>query len=60
MIKDDQTVWEKEPLTSLANNRELMALEHNGYRQPLDTMRDMMYLEELWSSKNAPWKIWDD
>ena len=60
LIKDDQTVWEKEPLTSLANNRELMAFEHNGFWQPMDTMRDMMYLEELWSSKNAPWKIWDD
>ena len=37
-----------------------MAFEHTRIWQPMDTMRDMMYLEELWSLKNAPWKIWDD
>ena len=60
LIENDQTVWENEPLTSLANNRELMAFEHNGFWQPMDTLRDKLLLDELWLTKNAPWKIWND
>ena len=60
LIKDDKTIWEKEPLAMLAKKKELMAFEHKGFWQPMDTLRDKIYLEELWSSKNAPWKIWKD
>ena len=60
LIKDDETIWEKEPLTELARKKELMAFEHEGFWQPMDTLRDKIYLEELWSSKNVPWKIWED
>ena len=60
LIKDDKTIWEKDPLISLAKKKELMAFEHEGFWQPMDTLRDKIYLEELWSSKKAPWKIWND
>lgn len=54
----DTTVWEQEPLQNLANDRELRAFRHEGFFQPMDTLRDRTYLEELWSSGQAPWKIW--
>ena len=57
-IADYDTVWEKEPLMDLANNNELMAFEHEGFWQPMDTLRDKVYLEELWASNDAPWKMW--
>lgn len=59
LITDDSTVWEQEPLMTLANNGELMAFEHKGFWQPMDTLRDKNYLEELWSSNKAPWKNWE-
>jgi glucose-1-phosphate cytidylyltransferase len=57
-IKDDQTVWEHEPLMSLAADGELMAYQHPGYWQPMDTLRDKILLDDLWASGNAPWKKW--
>lgn len=51
--------WEREPLGKLAQDGELMAYQHNGFWQPMDTLRDKNYLEELWLSNNAPWKVWD-
>ena len=57
-IDDDGTVWEKEPLKNLANENQLMAYEHHGFWQPMDTLRDKLSLEELWNSGKAPWKIW--
>lgn len=57
-IKDDQTVWEQEPLRGLAEDGELMAFRHNGYWQPMDTLREKLKLEELWLSNKAPWKVW--
>ena len=57
-IEDNNTVWEQEPLKILAENRELMAFQHPGFWQPLDTLRDKNYLEELWAKGKAPWKIW--
>jgi glucose-1-phosphate cytidylyltransferase len=57
-IKDDQSVWEQEPLQGLARDGELMAFKHTGYWQPMDTLREKQKLEELWSSNNAPWKVW--
>ncbi len=59
LIKGDQTTWEQEPLMALAESGELMAFEHPGFWQPMDTLRDKHHLEELWSSGKAPWKKWD-
>ena len=59
LITDDSTVWEQGPLMTLANEGELMAFEHTGFWQPMDTLRDKNYLEELWNSNKAPWKNWE-
>lgn len=58
-IVDDTTIWEQEPLINLANDGELMAYEHQGFWQPMDTLRDKRLLEKLWSTGKAPWKTWD-
>ena len=58
-LKDDASIWEQEPLMNLAARGELMAFEHPGFWQPMDTLRDKQHLEELWSSGRAPWKKWD-
>jgi len=57
-ITGDDSVWEQLPLNGLAEDNQLMAYEHHGFWQPMDTLRDKVYLEELWSEGNAPWKIW--
>jgi glucose-1-phosphate cytidylyltransferase len=57
-IADDSTTWEREPLVSLAEDGELMAYQHHGFWQPMDTLRDKNYLEELWVAGRAPWKMW--
>lgn len=57
-IKGDQTSWESEPLTKFAAMGELMAFQHTGFWQPMDTMRDKDQLENLWNSGKAPWKVW--
>jgi len=57
-VEDDQTSWESTPLAHLANARELMAFEHRGYWHAMDTLRDKVYLEDLWITKKAPWKVW--
>jgi glucose-1-phosphate cytidylyltransferase len=59
-IKDESTSWEKEPLEKLAAEGQLQAYQHEGFWQPMDTLRDKNHLEELWSSKNPPWKNWRD
>jgi glucose-1-phosphate cytidylyltransferase len=58
-IEDDLTVWEQFPLKKLAEDGQLMAYEHHGFWQPMDTMRDKVMLEELWRTGKAPWKIWN-
>jgi glucose-1-phosphate cytidylyltransferase len=58
-IDNDETIWEQQPLMSLAEDGQLMAYHHDGFWQPMDTLRDKIYLEELWSTKNAPWKSWE-
>ena len=58
LIADDQTQWESEPMSKLAEARQMMAFEHTGFWQPMDTLREKNMLEELWSSGRAPWKIW--
>jgi glucose-1-phosphate cytidylyltransferase len=57
-IKDDTTVWEAEPLQSLAKQNQLAPFIHRGFWQPMDTLRDQIQLEELWQSGRAPWKVW--
>ena len=57
-LDGDDTVWEQEPLHRLATEGELMAYEHSGFWQPMDTLRDKVYLEKLWDSGQAPWKVW--
>ncbi|MDR6578438.1 glucose-1-phosphate cytidylyltransferase [Pseudomonas extremaustralis] len=58
-ITDDSSVWEQEPLMNLAAENRLMAFEHQGFWQPMDTLRDKHHLEELWTSGKAPWKTWE-
>jgi glucose-1-phosphate cytidylyltransferase len=57
-IDGDATIWEREPLEKLASEGQLGAYEHDGFWQPMDTLRDKTYLEELWQSGKAPWKVW--
>ena len=57
-IKGDGTTWEQEPLKGLSAESELHAYKHRGFWQPMDTMRDRQYLEELWAAGKAPWKNW--
>ena len=58
LIEDDSTVWEQEPLKKLAHLEQLSAYRHEGFWQPMDTLRDKIYLENLWKNGKAPWKIW--
>ncbi|GAB7027047.1 glucose-1-phosphate cytidylyltransferase [Geotalea toluenoxydans] len=57
-IPGDATLFEREPLEGLARDGELVAYKHEGFWQPMDTLRDKHYLEELWNSGKAPWKVW--
>lgn len=57
-IEDDKTSWERTPLENLAADGELGAFRHTGFWRPMDTLRDKQYLEELWESGKAPWKVW--
>ena len=58
LIDDDSTIWERKPLETLARTGQLSAYLHKGFWQPMDTLRDKLYLEELWASDRAPWKVW--
>ena len=58
LIDGDSTPWESTPLQALASQHELMAFEHHGFWQPMDTLREKTLLEELWQSGHAPWKVW--
>ena len=58
LIEDDATLWERGPLEHLARCGELAAYRHTGFWHPMDTLRDLGYLERLWTSGEAPWKVW--
>lgn len=58
LIDGPDTVWEQGPLETLARGGELMGYRHDAFWQPMDTLRDKLYLEDLWKSGNAPWKRW--
>ncbi len=57
-IQDDDTTWERDPLEKLAAEGQLGAYLHHGFWPPMDTLRDKVHLEELWSSGKAAWKVW--
>lgn len=57
-ISDDSTTWEREPLEELAREGQLSAYRHEGFWQPMDTLRDKIHLEDLWGTGFAPWKVW--
>lgn len=57
-IKDDKTSWESDPLNILAEKNELCAFKHNGFWQPMDTLREKKILNNLWDNSKAPWKKW--
>lgn len=57
-LEDDQTVWERTPLQGLADDGQLNAFEHDGFWQPMDTIREREELENYWDTGKAPWKVW--
>ena len=57
-IESDQP-WESNPLKQLSSSGEVMAFEHDGFWQPMDTLRERDILQELWLKNKAPWKVWD-
>jgi glucose-1-phosphate cytidylyltransferase len=57
-IDGDLTVWEREPMERLSAEGQMSAYKHTGFWQPMDTLRDKLYLEDLWQSGEAPWKVW--
>ena len=59
LIDGDDTVWEEGPMNTLAQQNEMSAFVHEGFWQPMDTLRDKLYLEKIWESGKAPWKIWE-
>jgi glucose-1-phosphate cytidylyltransferase len=59
LIENDLTPWEQGPLETLAKNEDLSVFKHEGFWQPMDTLRDKTYLEEFWATGKAPWKVWE-
>jgi glucose-1-phosphate cytidylyltransferase len=59
LVEGDDTIWERRPLETLAANGQLSVYRHSGFWQPMDTLRDKRVLEQLWSSGQAPWKVWE-
>ena len=57
-IKDDNSIWEKEPLENLAKDNQLIANKHHGFWRPMDTLRDKKQLDEMWKNNKALWKLW--
>ena len=57
-LKNDKTVWEKEPLEKIAKRKQLVAFKHKDFWAAMDTLREKNFLEKLWKKKQAPWKIW--
>ena len=58
-IEGDSTIFERTPMENLAKNNQLVAYKHDGFWQPMDTMRDKEQLEDLWKNDKAPWKLWE-
>ena len=60
LIDDEDIVWEQEPVQRLAKSNQMSCYFHQGFWQPMDTLREKHFLEELWQSNNAPWKLWHE
>ena len=60
IIKNDKTILEREPMEKLSSSKNLMAYKHDGFWQPMDTIREKEILNQLWEKGLAPWKIWND
>ena len=58
-IEGDRTIWERDPMERLSREGQLQAWRHNGFWQPMDTLRDKEVLQEMWDT-NPPWKVWSD
>ena len=58
LLEGDQTIWERNPLETIASKGELFAFKHLGFWKPMDTLRDKMQLEDLLLKNEAPWKVW--
>lgn len=58
LVQGDDTIWERGPLEALAAQGQLAAYSHEGFWQPMDTLRDKIFLDDLWESGKAPWKVW--
>lgn len=59
-LSDKNCIWEREPLENIAKENQLTAFKHSGFWHAMDTLRDRNYLEDIWSSNQVPWKIWDE
>ena len=59
LIEGDKTIFERYPLEKLSSDNQLSAYKHKGFWQCMDTLKEKMYLEELWETGKAPWKVWD-
>jgi glucose-1-phosphate cytidylyltransferase len=59
-IENENSIWERKPMEKLAKDNQLNAFKYEGFWYAMDTLRDKNYLEDLWSSHKAPWKLWDD
>ena len=59
-ISDDSSIWERAPMESLAEDEQLNAFQHEGFWQPMDTLRDKQHLQAMWEENRAPWKLWSD
>ena len=57
-IENDDTVWERNPIEELAHDKQVMGYRHYGFWSCMDTLKEKNYLEDLWNSGKAPWKIW--
>ena len=57
-LTDDSTVWEQEPVRALAAEGQMASYRHEGFWQPMDTLRDKIHLDNMWSENAAPWKMW--
>jgi glucose-1-phosphate cytidylyltransferase len=59
-IENDDTIWERDPVEGLARDGQLMGYRHQGFWSCMDTLKEKNMLEEIWSSGNVPWKVWQD
>ena len=59
-LKNDYSIWEREPLEELAKDKKLAAFHHRDFWYAMDTLREKKYLDNLWNSGKAPWKLWDE